>query len=114
MKRADSRRWPARRLIKIVYRPAKCELEISGHADYAPKGYDIVCAGISALAAAVYETLGNTAGFGASDFGDFCVLTFDAECGGDRFIEAIFACAANGMKAISAAYPEHAEYKEEY
>ena len=100
-------------MIKAVYRPAKCELEISGHAGYAPKGYDIVCAGISALAAAVYETLGNTAGFGTSDDGGVCTLYSDTACGGDRFIEAVFACAANGIKAISAAYPEHAEYTEE-
>lgn len=32
-------------------------VNINGHADYAPKGLDIVCAGVSALASAFFDAL---------------------------------------------------------
>ena len=34
-------------MITVKYRPKRCEIEISGHAGYAPKGSDIICAAAS-------------------------------------------------------------------
>lgn len=36
-------------MIEAVYDSDTLTLTLSGHADYAPKGQDIVCAGVSAL-----------------------------------------------------------------
>ncbi len=36
-------------MITIEYDPKKIEIKIRGHADYAPKGQDIVCAAVSVL-----------------------------------------------------------------
>lgn len=36
-------------MIRIKYFPEELRLQVRGHANYAPSGQDIVCAGVSAL-----------------------------------------------------------------
>lgn len=43
-------------MINITFRPKTLELEVCGHAEYAEKGKDIVCASVSAL----FYTLGES------------------------------------------------------
>ena len=48
-------------MITITYRDAegRREITVDGHADYAPRGADIVCAGASALCMALMSALEN-------------------------------------------------------
>lgn len=45
-------------MINITFRPEKLELEVTGHAGWAKKGEDIVCAAVSALFYTLAEVLG--------------------------------------------------------
>lgn len=42
-------------MIRVSIDPAALEFRMDGHAGYAPEGQDIVCAGASMLAAALFE-----------------------------------------------------------
>lgn len=55
--------------IKLSYLNAGYEFECAGHAGYAEKGKDIVCAGISALCMALTHRL--------SELADECVATIE-------------------------------------
>lgn len=47
-------------MINITFRPEKLELEVTGHAGWANKGEDIVCAAVSALFYTLAEVLGES------------------------------------------------------
>ena len=44
-------------MIRAVYDPQKMHLRIWGHAGSAPRGQDLICAGVSALALGLQESL---------------------------------------------------------
>jgi uncharacterized protein YsxB (DUF464 family) len=44
-------------LIRVRYRAEDCFLEITGHAGSAPRGQDLICAGVSALALTLAENV---------------------------------------------------------
>ncbi len=97
----------------------KMVLEMDGHADYAPKGQDIVCAGVSALCYALVNTLAN----------------IDHECGMARMksiangeghmriraricwenlsvIRACFQVTVTGLKMMAEQYPDYIKIEE--
>lgn len=93
-------------MIGIVYEPEECKLTVGGHADYAEKGSDIVCAAISAL----YQTLllrENT--YEIEGVVDNVRMAFS-----DRpmWDQPIFTAIAKGMERIAQQYPDHVRYRE--
>ena len=92
-------------------------LECSGHAGYAKNGDDIVCAGVSALCAALAEAVDEAADEGLTERhmveesdGYFRA---EAYCGEDdyaeRYLGAIFRTVYLGLNAIADAYPAYAQ-----
>ena len=90
-------------------------IKVNGHADYAPKGYDIVCAGVSALTSAFYGAL-----FAASvqdychsfkvvtDDGEFCVFIdrIKNKCA-DETVRSLLLMLGAGLDVIERQYPAH-------
>lgn len=82
-------------------------LSVNGHAGYADKGQDIVCAGVSAI---VYALIGwlenNIEAFASIDENNGEVII---SCEGDEKVEAVFYMAAIGIESIMNAYPDHVD-----
>lgn len=84
-------------------RGAQSYLTITGHAGYAPRGYDIVCAGVSALYESLLHGLGKyEPGFIPADDG-FTLLHPSGI--GKAFIENFLDC----VKDLETQYPDHIE-----
>lgn len=80
-----------------------CRIRASGHAEFAPAGQDIVCAGVSALLCALQITLEKQGeDCGTLDGGTADIYARDT----DGKIQSAFECAANGISGIAAGYPE--------
>lgn len=82
-------------------------LSVNGHAGYAHKGEDIVCAGVSALVYALIGWLENNAEdtqFVSIDEGNGEVII---SCDGDEKTATAFYMAAIGIEQIANAYPAH-------
>ncbi len=100
---------------EISYGENSCIVKICGHAGYAPKGQDIVCAGVSALSSALLEAAvfyvnrENTAFFGA-EVNDGC---FEMRILGIREegligrLNALFFMLRAGLEQIERQYPSH-------
>ena len=93
-------------MTKIEYKIGKdeCILRVKGHAGYAEKGKDIVCAGISALCTALYKAVM------ASNSMIQC-MTADGELdiratdhGGD--VRTMYSMAVLGFNEIAAEFPD--------
>ena len=95
-------------MVKAVYRPGECSLTISGHAGYAEPGSDIVCAGVSALAGAVWATLRDYPGFTYHDDGEGLCFRFDTAFG--NYGCTVISTAANGIGLIAGQYPDHVQF----
>lgn len=82
-------------------------LSVNGHAGYAEKGQDIVCAGVSAI---VYALIGwlenNIESYVSIDERNGEVVI---ACEGDEQVEAVFYMAAIGIENIANTYPDHVE-----
>lgn len=82
-------------------------LSVNGHAGYAEKGQDIVCAGVSAI---VYALIGwlenNIETFASIDENNGEVVI---SCEGDERVEAVFYMAAIGIESIMNTYPDHVD-----
>ena len=97
------------------------ELDMSGHAGYAERGKDIVCAGCSALAYAAYNTLVAFAEAGHCTVDEAVVgkqgeaefqLRITADDGlHDALTMSIFAVLAHGLEAIALQYPKHVSFE---
>lgn len=81
-------------------------VEISGHAEYAPEGQDIVCAAVSALALALHSYL--------AAHSEVCICAGRQSGGHARFTfrrtrssQAAYEMTAMGLSAIAAEYPDH-------
>lgn len=89
--------------------------ECSGHADYAEKGKDIVCAGISALCIALTESVEELADEKETELVGLYTadgfLSVEVRFTDDTYSRtktlAVFNTAMNGLRAIEALYPEH-------
>ena len=82
-------------------------LSVNGHAGYAHKGEDIVCAGVSAIVYALIGWLENNAEdtqFVSIDEGNGEVIV---SCDGDDKTATAFYMAAIGIEQIANTYPAH-------
>ncbi|GMO49250.1 MAG: hypothetical protein Ta2G_06000 [Termitinemataceae bacterium] len=84
---------------------------VAGHAGSGTKGYDIVCAAVSALVMAASETLqvegGIKAKLSAAKRGEF-FLEASAESAEDKiFLKAIGKLLTNGFKAVEREFPNN-------
>lgn len=90
-------------------------LDMSGHAGYAERGKDIVCAGCSTLAYAAYSTLVGFADCGHCTLdeartgadAEFGITATAAEGVSDALVMTIFSVLARGLEALAQEYPEH-------
>lgn len=82
-------------------------LSVNGHAGYAEKGQDIVCAGVSAIVYALIGWLENN----SEDTESVSIDEVNGEvvisCEGDEKVEAVFYMAAIGIESIMNTYPDH-------
>ena len=100
---------------EISYGDAGYMASISGHACFAPKGQDIVCAGVSALTAALYKT---ASGFISSENAAYYSVEINEGCFEMRVLgikdsesakrlEMLFLMLFEGLFEIERQYPEN-------
>lgn len=89
---------------------SKHSIEVKGHADFAPKGSDIVCAAVSSL---VTTTLNNLDGFTKSEIkvknGE---VTIDIKHKVSKDDQIRLDMLMSGLKLIAKKYPKHVKIKE--
>ena len=104
-------------MTKAVMNWGRLRLELSGHAGYAAKGQDIVCAGISMLTGALAgvledaKTRGRTE-FGWKEDGAEVAIWADPSLGSLQEIKSYFRMAVKGLSMLQEQYPKHVEIKE--
>lgn len=86
-------------MIRGIYDEENLALILEGHADYAPKGFDIVCAGVSALA---FTYAKYTGGYKKSPKGMLIRSQNKDEKG-----KTVFDTVIGGLKLIERDYPEN-------
>lgn len=84
-------------------------LSVNGHAGYAEKGQDIVCAGVSAIVYALLGWLENN-----SEYARFVSIDDNngeviIACEGSEKVSAVFYMAAIGIENIMNTYPDHVD-----
>lgn len=90
-------------------------LDVSGHAGFAEKGKDIVCAGVSALTMAAYYTAYSFAEAGhcqiarckVGDDAEFHMTLEATEGMGEALAMTIFSTVAHGLEHIAKLHPKH-------
>lgn len=88
------------------------ELSIDGHADYAERGQDIVCAGVSALAQALLGWLDQCSQYVTELQGPVVQQgRLWVNCRGNKKVTIAFQVMLMGMKQIADAYPNHVELR---
>ena len=84
-------------------------LSVNGHAGYADKGQDIVCAGVSAIVYSLLGWLENNSEYitfvSVDDNNGEAIIS----CEGDEKVSVAFYMAAIGIENIMNAYPAHVE-----
>lgn len=94
-------------------------LDITGHAGYAEKGKDIVCAGVSSLAMAAYYTLYSydqaghckIARFSIGDEAEMHITVQASEGMGEALVMTIFSTITHGLESIGKQYPGYVQFK---
>ena len=95
----------------VKYYPEEHRIEIKGHADFAPAGQDIVCAGVSTLMRTLIESVDDPDLFpmfymnNAND-AEVRVQCYPSEEKED-ICKAIFDTVFNGYQALAQSYPDH-------
>lgn len=88
-------------------------LAVSGHAGYAERGKDIVCAGVSITAQAFAATLSKTDGVMCDvkreDGRMFVVCRHIPQV--KRYVDALFDMARTAFELLAEEYPEHVKVK---
>lgn len=101
--------------VDFYKRSEKLYLTVNGHAGYAPKGYDVVCAGISSLCGALVcqlealESMGLASGL-SYELGDGyfrCGVDGEREGGTRDHALQAFSFALRGIRLIEEGYPSH-------
>lgn len=93
------------------------EIEVSGHAEYAETGKDIVCSAVSTLCYTMLDWVRNS--YDIIDFqnrvnetdGYFYLRAIPRPGSEDR-VEPVLDAISNGWKLIADAYPDHVTFKE--
>ncbi len=107
-------------MIKVCYSETphadgvRCRLSTSGHAGYAPKGQDIVCAGASTLMQALVSLLASETGTEAAvqPAPDGVCMTVCAACP-TPFVQGAFALAKAGFALLAERYPDNVSFADE-
>ena len=99
-------------MIKVRYNDTdSIMLRVSGHANYAEIGKDIVCAGVSAIAFALLGYLEKIDKTVASDIneqeGYICIVSNSV----DKRVEAAYDMALSGLRQLELAFPDHVNVK---
>lgn len=89
--------------IEAKISPELCRIEVNGHAGYAPEGFDIYCAGVSAL----LSTLTLHPGV-MSDIAPGHGIVW-AEPDNDTITVFTFVC--SGLQAMAEAYPDYISFQ---
>ena len=104
-------------MIKAVMYWNRMRLEVSGHANTAPKGQDLVCAAASMMTAALAGTLEDaekrgrtTAGY--EDKNGTVTIWADPIMGSLNEIKSYYRMAVKGLKILQEEYPKNVEIKE--
>ena len=91
--------------IKIDRRDSHFVIEISGHANYAPKGQDIVCSGISLLSFMINNVITQEARVITCIMEDgYCYFAFVTE---EETTKAKIDMIASGFRMLSDVYPQY-------
>lgn len=105
-------------MIYIEFNPKKYRISAKGHAGSAPKGEDIVCAGVSALMGALAKTAVELADGGAfKKPAEGKVTDGDAEIrfypkkGMEQTVSLIIYSTLCGLELIAEQYPQYAAFK---
>ena len=90
-------------MIEILYDRKNMKLEISGHAEYAEKGKDIVCAAVTALAGTLERCM-EEAGEGSCEWkeGEIC---FTAS--GTENLRPCFETVVTGLQLLAEEFPDY-------
>ncbi len=98
-------------MIRAVYRVKgdTHSLTAIGHAGYAEKGADIVCAGVSALVQALIGWIENNPCEVECISIDEGAGEVTISCSGGEDVSAVFYMTAIGLEQISYTYPDHVE-----
>lgn len=97
--------------VEIVYKDKKFEsLKVRGHADSAPHGQDLVCAGVSAVLTGGFNNLEKESSFILKlDRGDAALIKTDEITSHDlTVIETII----TSLKTIQESYPQYIKIEE--
>lgn len=84
-------------------------LSVNGHAGYADKGQDIVCAGVSAIIYALIGWLENHSYDTRFVSIDECNGEVVISCEGDSNVASVFYMTAIGVEQIMNTYPDHVD-----
>ena len=100
-------------MTKVLYEPGKWHLRIEGHAGSAPKGEDLVCAGVSALGFALLLAAGD---YDADVVTDAETGVMDVRCRPGPIecpmVETMLDTIAGGLELLAGQYPEFVSYEE--
>ena len=100
-------------MTKVRYEPGKLHLRIEGHAGSAPKGKDLVCAGVSSLGFALLRAAGD---YDADVVTDEETGVMDVRCRPGPLNQgecmAMLDTITGGLSLLSSQYPEYVSYEE--
>ena len=104
-------------MIKAVMYWNRMRMEISGHANTAPKGQDIVCAAASMLTGALAGVLEEAQARGRTDAkvedkDETLAIWADPIMGSMNEIKSYYRMAVKGLRMLQEEYPKNVEIKE--
>lgn len=95
-------------MTRVLYEPGKYHLRIEGHAGSAPKGEDLVCAGVSSLGFALLLAAGD---YDADVVTDEQAGVMDVRCRPGPLNQgecmAMLGTIAGGLELLAGQYPEY-------
>jgi Predicted ribosomal protein len=96
-------------MTKILYEPERLHLRIEGHAGSAPKGEDLVCAGVSALGFALAKAALERGGHVVTDEQRALIdVRCNPEGGGEETgVPAMLETIAGGLELLAERYPDY-------
>ena len=101
-------------MTRVLYEPKRFHLRIDGHAGSAPKGEDLVCAGVSALAFALLQAMTDFDGSEAVVEEEDGII--DVRCDPAPYeviaCEAVMDAFAGGLSLLASEYPQYVKYEE--
>lgn len=97
-------------MLKINLDTHKFSLKVAGHAGYAQRGQDIVCAAASMLTATLARALGGVEGLRIMDDGDTMQVSCKPALKETERVVHVFSTIDGGFGLLANSYPNHVEY----